>query len=267
MILVFALLLLLLGIPIINLLSVSSSSSTGKAVAIIGHRGAGGLAPENTLPAIDSGLSHHASYIEVDVRVTRDGELVIMHDKGIDRTTDGKGDIHELTFEEISRYTVMSSSARVPLLREVLLKIKDSGARLLIEIKDPSLYPSLVDKLVALIEETGAVNNVAVFSFDKDIVKQVKERLPAIETGVFCLGFDCNGDGVDVVSPHWISLLYSPSLVRRIHAKGAKVFVWTVDRAVWMRYVYKRNVDGIITNRPDILNALLHDELAEATKK
>jgi len=254
---------ILVLIPVINVVRAYFMKYPSQEIIKIGHRGAAGLAPENTLFAIDSGLSYHVNYIEIDVRETRDGQIIVMHDKTVDRTTNGTGAVDDLTYPEIAELDASQgfkqySVVKVPLLRDVLLRIKESTAKLLIEIKDPSLYPDILSKIEAILKETQTLDQVAIFSFDKSILGKAKGMFPKVETGVFSISFEYTFQNVEYISPNWISVLYFPSIIDSIHKHGKKVLVWTPDNAFWMKYLLKWKVDGIITNRPDILNSVLY---------
>jgi glycerophosphoryl diester phosphodiesterase len=250
-------------IPFINLLLVSTKNLRHSGILIVGHRGAGNLAPENTLAAIDSGLSYHADFIEIDVRETLDGQLIVLHDKTVDRTTNGTGKANTLSYDKISqlnasvKFNSYKAVTRIPLLRDVLLRINRSNAKLLIEIKDPELYPGMVPKLTALIRETNSINKVLIFSFNPTVIEEVKKALPGVETGIFCIGFEYKRNTVNYICPNWISILYFPFIVEMIHKHGSKVLVWTPNNAFAMKYLIRKNVDGIITDCPDILATLI----------
>lgn len=259
------LLLFLVGLPLFNILRWRFSAPLPfKRIILVGHRGAAGLAPENTLPAFDTGISYHMDLVETDIRQTADGHIVIMHDRTVNRTTDGKGAIDKMTYAALQRFNASLSFpgyknvTRIPLLSEVLEKVKTAGSRLLIEIKDFHLYPDLVPHLVNTIKETGSENNVAVFSFDERPLELIKQQLPGVTTGLFSVGYKMPSPGlkVDYVCPNWITLLYFPSVVESIHKKGLHILVWTVDSPFWMRYLIAKKVDGIISDRPDLLAAL-----------
>jgi glycerophosphoryl diester phosphodiesterase len=260
---VFYFLLLVIIVPPLVNLSIASFIPLPKNIILrIGHRGGAGLAPENTLPAMDSGLAYQVNYLETDIRQTRDSQLVIMHDKSVDRTTNGTGSINKLTYNEINALNASKSfpgynnKTRVPLLQDLLKKISQSHAKLIIEIKDPGLYPGMIPRLVKMIQESQAIDHVAIFSFNKDAIQEVKETLPGVETGIFCLGLDGLNGSADFKAPNWISILYFPFLVNRFHRKSEKVLVWTPNNLFWMKYLCKMNVDGIISDRPDILTSL-----------
>jgi glycerophosphoryl diester phosphodiesterase len=265
MTLLYFFLFVLIGLPIINLCIAAFLPYPDKTIIKVGHRGAGGLAPENTVAAIHTGIVQGVDYAEVDIRQTSDGEIVIMHDKTVDRTTNGKGEVNTLTYSYISSLNASRSFssykgiARVPLLKEVLAEINQSNAKLIIEIKNAELYPGMIDQLVHIIKETNSLKKVAVFSFDKKSVKEIHEKLPGVETGFFCVGLEYPRDSASFNSPHWISVLYFPFIVKGIHQRGSRVLTWTPDSPFFMKYLLKMNVDGIITNRPDILQSVLSE--------
>jgi glycerophosphoryl diester phosphodiesterase len=258
----YFLLLFIIVPPLVNLSIASFMPLPKNTILRIGHRGGAGLAPENTLPAMDSGLAYQVNYIETDIRQTRDSQLVIMHDKSVDRTTNGTGAINTLTYNEINALNASKSfpgyknKTQVPLLQDMLTKINQSNAKLIIEVKDPGLYPGIIPRLVRLIQESNAIDHVAIFSFNKKAIQEVKEKLPGVETGIFCLGPDGLNGSADFKAPNWISILYLPFLVSRFHKKSEKVLVWTPNNIFWMKYLCKMNVDGIISDRPDLLTSL-----------
>jgi glycerophosphoryl diester phosphodiesterase len=183
-----------------------------------------------------------------------------MHDKTVDRTTNGKGLVHQLTYRQLSgfnaagKFSSSYSFVKVPLLKEVLEKIVSNRSILIIEIKDPGLYPGLVNGVASLVREARAEKNVMFFSFDLPVLQEVKKQLPGVKTGIFCLGYeDINRfPPSDYVCPYFLSVLYDPSIISRIHRKGRQVFVWNIDAVLMMKYLHGKKADGIITNRPDV---------------
>ena len=261
----FIILMAIVLIPVINLSSCKTVNIRRQSIKLIGHRGAGGISPENTLTAIDSGLAEGADFIEIDIRQTKDGEIVVMHDEKVDRTTDGTGKVQDLTLKQIKSFTITAfsnqdSQLKVPLLQEVLVKFKRLNTRLIIEIKNPEDYPGIVERLIAILKKEKDTKNLLVFSFDKESVAKVKAQLPQVITGIFCIGFEdlssYKNTGASYICPFWASLLYRPLLVEKIHNRDYKILVWTVDQPWAMKYVISKAVDGIITNRPDVFNTL-----------
>ena len=156
---------------------------------IIAHRGASGLAPENTMAAFKKAYDTGVSMIELDVQKTKDGHLVIMHDDTVDRTTNGKGKIEDLTLEEIKKLDAGSwfsseyTGEKIPTLGEVLEWAKDK-IKVDIEVKDYKQYRSMESELNSIIEENNAGKNVMVTSFSKDVLKRIKENNPELKTGL-----------------------------------------------------------------------------------
>ncbi len=152
---------------------------------ISAHRGFSAAAPENTIRALEAALAAGADVAEVDLRMTRDGQLVLMHDRSVDRTTDGRGRVSELSLDEIrgldagAWFKPEFAGARVPTLEEAL---RWSAGRLgfLLELKEyPERQPAFVDQLIATIEGCAAEGFVLVAGFDHVTLAEVKRRRPS----------------------------------------------------------------------------------------
>lgn len=226
--------------------------------AVIGHRGAADFAPENTMAAIDAGIAANADYIEIDIRQSKDGEIVVMHDRTVDRTTDGSGAVKDIDYAGLQKLNAATAqypnmqNVHIPTLAQVIERIKNSPAKLLIEIKDPQLYPGMVQKMCGLIKEMHSEDKVMVFSFNREAVAEAKHAIPSLTTGVFIFGIEnINAiKNVNYICPHWATLLYTPGIVETVHNKGMKLFVWTVNSSFSINYSIAQGVDGIITNHP-----------------
>jgi len=242
----------------------ASSLTTHFRAMLIGHRGAGSLAPENTLAAIDSGIAHRADFVEIDIHQTSDGKLVVMHDKTVNRTTNGHGQIADLSYSEVSKLSIkdekgiLRKGLRVPLLEEVLAKISKSETKLIIELKNPDKYPGILDNLSQVIKNQAVQKKVMVFSFDKASLRAFRKLMPEIPIGAFCFGQEniYKLKDMDYICPSIYSLYLRPEIVDDIHQLGKKIFVWTLDKPGQMRFALKKDVDGIITNRPDVFRRL-----------
>jgi glycerophosphoryl diester phosphodiesterase len=168
--------------------------------------------------------------------------------------------VHELSYSQLQRFNASKAAkgyfapTTIPLLKEVLERMKDSEAQLIIEIKDPSLYPGISERLAAIINDSHMANRVLIFSFDPEIVFAMKQLVPQVKTGIFSVGPEqLNLAGkVDYYCPSFVSLLYYPGLIKKIHAKGCKAFAWTVDSSFWIKFLLHHNVDGIISNDPKL---------------
>ena len=245
-------------------------------VLCIGHRGAAGLALENTLDAIDLALALGVDIVEIDIRATRDGQIVVLHDAGLDRTGHGNGLLHTLTYQQIkSQHSTLRPGQGVPLLSEVLQRIADAPARqtadspvrpaaappvrLMIEIKSPGLYPNLVTDLCSQIRSANYTDKVIFFSFNRKVLAALHNVLPSVAIGIASLIplRPSRLHGIDYLALHWMIFLLFPGYIRVCQKRQCKVFAWTVNHKRVMKYLIGKNIDGIITDRPDILKGLI----------
>lgn len=227
---------------------------------IIAHRGGAGLGCENTLACIEKGLAcSRADMVEIDVHLTRDGEVVVCHDPDVDRTTDGKGMIEDLTLQEIKSLHIKDSdgkttSYRIPTLREVLTRIC-SRAEVLLEIKrsdnrDDGLEKACLD----IIRECGAYGRVTVQSFNDIVLERFHAMDPSIrlEKLLFVRPF-CWKEVEEkpyIASYNIFRLgLVTRRFVEKMHARGKEIKVWTLQTP---EQFHADNLDGIITDRPDL---------------
>lgn len=227
------------------------------------HRGGAKLGPENTTEAFDRGLSAGADGLEFDVRLSRDGEVVVMHDATVNRTTPGRGPVSGFTAEELARW-------RVPRLADVLSRYPDVG--FIIEIKEPS--HTLARKVVDLVREHSAVDRVALGSFHAAPLRLARELEPRIPTGAskpeIRVALYASYVGL---APRWASYrslqvpersrgrrVVSQRFVRAAHKAGVVVQVWTVDDEADMRRLIDWRVDALISDRPDIAARIVQEE-------
>lgn len=248
---------------------------------IIAHRGASGVAPENTLAAIEQAIAMGVDCIEIDVRLTKDDEVYLMHDSKVNRTTNGTGHIRFLNSSQINQLDAGSwfhpkfSDEKVPTLRKVLA-VCNNKTKLLIEVKSAnrSRYPMIVKKISDLIDEFQAHQWVTVQSFDTNVLHLFQWENPKLQISkliVYNIGlsplkiyFDeklRRGNLLDVDYLAGINVDYryaTQRLVDRIHDANKKVYCWTANQTRPMKRLLKLGVDGIITNYPDKLKQLLN---------
>ena len=226
-------------------------------IEVIGHRGAAGLEPENTLRSVRRAIELGVDRVEVDVRVSRDGRLVIMHDETVDRTTNGHGYVRELTLNEL-RSLDAGMGEKIPTLEEIL-EFTMGKAKLEIELK----VPEATEPTIQLIEELNAENDVILISFIHELLDRVFDLNPNIKTGA--LFFDVPKDilrialKVHASSIHVYYRNVNSELVREAHKSGLEVAVWNPNRIEEMREMIGLGVDAIGSDRPDILIHLLRD--------
>ncbi len=231
----------------------------------IAHRGWSAVAPENTLSAFEMAVKAGADAVEMDVHSTLDGEIVVIHDTDMDRTTDLSGPVSGKTLAEVkmadagSRFDSGFEGERVPTLEEVL-DLLSARAIAIIEIKGQGI----AEGVVRSINRVRAFDNVVVKSFNPEEVLAVQELDASIPRALL-IGGRAAGDyarGVEIAhsvagvgggaaSIAWP--IVSPELVEAIHSRGPSVWAWTVDDVETAVRMLDAGVDGIISNRFDIL--------------
>ena len=268
----------------------SSRIRLSRPVLNIAHRGASGRAPENTLAAVHAAIEDGADLVELDVRRTRDGALVLMHDSTLDRTTDARWvyprrapwRVADFTLDQIRLLDAGAwkgrafTGERVPTLEEVLWLLEGTGVGLLLEVKKPGLYPGIVREVgTALWSEPGFLvpavraGRMIVQSFDIEAMKEHKVAEPAIPVGL--LGCPPVGHlpvlatWADQVNPRHSRV--DDRYVAQVHLAGMTSLVWTVNRARGMRRAINLGADGLITNRPGRLTQLLGPNRSAARER
>lgn len=245
---------------------------------VIAHRGASGIAPENTLIAFSKAIEIGVDRIELDLRQTIDGEVVVLHDKTINRTTNGWGSIRKTSLKKAKRYSAGSwfhhkfSAERIPTLRETL-ELVNGRTTLLLEIKNGSPYHHGIERnIVKLLDEYKAHDWCIVQSFNDRILNNFR-TLPDLHSDVQKLfaafipvapfyggsRFSYKRLGsYDFAEEVNINYKYvSPLVVRKVHKMGKKVNVWTVNEPYNLKKYIRMGVDGIITNHPEKLKRLI----------
>jgi glycerophosphoryl diester phosphodiesterase len=227
------------------------NSKGGYVVQIMGHRGAAAYEPENTLRSIRTALAMGAAAVEVDVQLTRDGELAVIHDGTVDRTTNGKGPVRDFTLAELKGLDAGRGEA-IPSLAEVAAEVAGK-AHLVIEVKHPEAAPALLK----FFQSRDIFQQAHVISFWHPVVKAMKAREPRLRTGVLLVG--CPADPVGLAQAALAEALVlhygyvTPDLVSAAHAAGLLVYIWNIDDVETLKPYLAMNLDGIGSNSPDIL--------------
>ncbi|MEU9669449.1 glycerophosphodiester phosphodiesterase family protein [Streptomyces bobili] len=254
--------------------------------AVIAHRGASAYAPENTLAAVDAAADLGVRWVENDVQRTKDGTLVVVHDDSLSRTTDveevfperAPWKVKDFTAAEVARLDAGSwfgpgfAGARVPTLTEYLRRVEYHGQKLLLEVKNPELYPGIEGDTLKVLADEGWLDGehltgrLIVQSFSAGSLRAVHDLEPSVTTGL--LGKPAVRDlpsyaaFADLINPSYVSL--TAGYVSAVHAVAGphgsplRTFVWTVDDASTARRMAGYGVDGIITNRPDAVARALY---------
>ncbi|MEU0023934.1 glycerophosphodiester phosphodiesterase family protein [Streptomyces sp. NPDC006335] len=258
----------------------------GTPPVVIAHRGGSAYAPENTLAAVDEAARLGAVWVENDVQRTRDGQLVVLHDESLQRTTDveqvfpGRAPwkVKDFTAAEIARldaggwFSTAYAGARVPTLKQYVHRVDLHRQKLLLELKNPELYPGIERETLKLLGNEGWLDRkhrsrLVVQSFSATSLRTVHDLEPGVRTGF--LGTPPVADlhayaaFADQINPSYTSV--SRAYVSAVHAfngphdKPLEVSTWTVNTAADARRVAGYGVDGIITNKPDVVRDALPD--------
>ena len=234
---------------------------------IIAHRGASSVAPENTLAAFQQAADFRADYFEMDIYLSKDDSLVVMHDKSVNRTTDGSGFVTLLDYSQLAELDAGSwfdakfAGEKIPTLKEALLLAKANNIKACIEIKGTK--EGIVEKTIELVQKLGMENEVIIFSFSYTqivLAKQLNAAIPALYLVEFisledideaaAAGAQAVGAGNEVDLP---TLDYA-------HDKNIEIWRWTINGAAQMAAQMALGIDGIITDYPQLLRGILNDD-------
>lgn len=234
---------------------------------IIAHRGASSLAPQNTVAAFKKAVDIGADGIETDVHLTKDGKLVICHNYEIDETSDGKGKISDMTFDEIRQYDFSSgfssefAGEKIPTLEEFLCCAKDLE-KIIIEIKTPERENNIAKKTVETVKEFGLLSKTVFSCFSTQIIRQCKA---ADKSSRIAQLFDMRTKNVtqilsdptgfckenDIDELHPIIFFISEEFVKKCNESSVETYFWTVNDASSKDDLEKIGVTGIITDVPE----------------
>jgi glycerophosphoryl diester phosphodiesterase len=270
---------LLFAVALVGLTS-APSAAADPDVDVIAHRGSSGAAPENTIAAVRLALSHRSDVVENDIQRTRDGELVIMHDTTLTRTTDveqvfpdrAPWTVASFTLAEIKQLDAGSwfapefAGERVPTLAEWVEAV-GNRAGMLLEPKAPELYPGIEVDLDKELRSLPAFNRavragrVVVQSFNHPWLRTYKDLAPDVPVGLLfsrkptTTEIDAAATWAQQVNPSLAAT--DEAIIQAVHAHGMEIHVWTVNGGADMRRAIRWDVDGIITNYPQVLRDIL----------
>lgn len=243
------------------------------AAGIVAHRGASGYAPENTISAIKKAIDLKSEFVEVDVQMTKDGQIVVIHDLTVDRTSNGEGEVKNLTLKELQAFDAGSwfnskfTGEKIPSLEDIL-KLDYGESKLILEVKNvDNLYPGIEETINRLVEKYNFQSKVVYKSFTPEVLKRFEELAPKTErlyvTIGSVLGFLVIDDWLrfgslfDVENIQYLQVhrfLVSKRLIKKCQKKGIKLIVWDVHDKVKMRKYERWGVDLIETDFPDYLD-------------
>lgn len=230
----------------------------------VAHRGASGHAPENTMAAFHKAFEMKADYIEIDVQMTKDGELIAIHDTTVNRTTNGTGHVGDFTLEEIreldagSWFSDAYAGEKIPTFEEILDEFRGKIG-ILIELKSPELYPGIEEKVAeALIERNMHKPNngkIIIQSFNHETVRKSKELLPNMPHGVLAGASWANVTEEQLTEFATYADYFNPNmnivtheLVNAVHEAGLKIYPYTSRSQDQALRLFDLGVDGIITD-------------------
>jgi glycerophosphoryl diester phosphodiesterase len=214
----------------------------------IGHRGAAGHAPENTLAAIQKGIALGVDFVEIDVRRTADGVLVVLHDETVNRTTNGKGRVDRLSLQEVKTLNT-GNGDHIPTLEEVL-KMVAGKAGLMLELK----VKGVAQQTVEAVREAGFRDPVIYASFLHDELKHVRTAHPAASVMVLFSGLSRASVACAAKYGPYVGLRHDKAtrpLVDAFHRADLLVFVYTADTPSDIQHALSLDVDGVISNFPE----------------
>lgn len=226
------------------------------------HRGASGYAPENTLPAFDLAAKQEADGIELDVQLTKDGEVVVIHDERIDRVCARKGFVKQYTLQELKEFSFhnhMSEYAgvQIPTLQEVYEQVAPTGMCVNVELKTGIFfYEGLEEKVLEIGRAYDMENRVWYSSFNHETLMKLKQLDPCVRTGMLYADGIVDAVhyakkiGVNAIHPALYNLQYK-GFPESCKKEGMPIHVWTVNEEADMERLVKQDIAAIITNYPD----------------
>ncbi|MEK3885481.1 glycerophosphodiester phosphodiesterase [Paenibacillus sp. PL2-23] len=234
------------------------------SVLISAHRGDITTAPENSLPSVRDAIDRGIQSVELDVQLTKDGIAVLNHDYDLKRMTGYAVRVPELTYEELSQYSIgrdeEGNPIPIPMLSEVLAEAQ-GRIKLLLDLKPYGPGEELVQEVVWIVQQFEMEEDVYIQSFDKETLRHIRAIAPDIKIGqilYFALG-DLTALDVDFYTIEKVML--TEQLVEKAHANGREIWVWTVNSRSNMLEVLKFQVDGIITDDPALAQSLVEVDL------
>ncbi|WP_211748570.1 glycerophosphodiester phosphodiesterase [Paenibacillus sp. Marseille-Q4541] len=241
-----------------------------KSPLIIAHRGAKGEAPENTIAAFELALEQGCDAFELDIHLSQDGEIMVIHDDTVNRTTNGEGKVKDMTFSELRMLDAgqwFDSSYEgqvIPTLKEVF-DLAPDHLIINVEIKG-GISEGVEEKLLALLEDYDMFERVVVSSFHFDSLRTLESLNPEVKTGLlYTQNFACpkqlpEAAGVNAYSLHPYFIQLEEGDYDSVQQEGVQIFAWTVNEVVDMQKLLEIGIDGIITDYPGRLKTLVEEK-------
>ncbi|MEX1377383.1 MAG: glycerophosphodiester phosphodiesterase [Eubacteriales bacterium] len=236
---------------------------------IYAHRGASYAAPENTMAAFELAYQMKADGLELDVQLTADGHVVVIHDDEVDRTSNGTGIVERLNYSDIKAMDFGSwksnefKGEKIPDLVDVCKLIKDKNMLLNIEIKPTVRSSEIEAKVIDICKSFDIVEQVVISSFDHYCLRRIKKQFKQIETAILYQSGIINAGAyakrtvkADGIHPHQYAIV--AECVKSAVKNGMKIRPWTVDDVeIFKRIAKVKYITGVITNKPDVMRNTL----------
>jgi glycerophosphoryl diester phosphodiesterase len=266
--------LVMLGLAVAT---VAPARAAGPAVRIAAHRGGAGLWPEASLGAFRNSIALGVDFLEFDLHMTADGEVVVIHDPTLERTTTGHGAVRDATLADLARVRIKGrdggvTGEPVPTFAQVLDLAAPTAVQVLPEIKvgpDRKPYAAIEAKVLALLQSRGMLERTTVQAFDPETLARLRTLEPRVRTMLLVGGGRVKREGAEpVAAVRWARdagatdlgvdyRLVGADVVSAARAAGIRLSVWTVNDEADLRRMIDLGVDIVMTDRPDVARRLL----------
>jgi glycerophosphoryl diester phosphodiesterase len=221
-------------------------------VLIVAHRGASAYEPENTVRSFERAFQLGADFVELDVRLSEDGWLVVIHDQAVDRTTNGSGLVRDLTLNKLKALDA-GKGEKIPTLTEVLERFRETKHRFFVEVKEPGLEEKLLDTIIG----HEAEDSVVITSFYHTVLRKIREMRKDIKCGAIFACQPVNPEKLAIAAEASILLpklqYVNAEMVSRAHKNNLSIIPWPINDKDDAKKMINLDVDGIVTDKPDIL--------------
>ncbi len=282
---------IIISISILLLTGCGTKDTTTQKIRVVAHRGGAALAPENTLAAFTMALEYDVDSVELDIHLSSDGALMVIHDPTLMRLTSKEGSVSDYTAEELAQFDVAATfkygrhyfgMQKMPTLEEVIELVEEKATRPVnyqIEIKvkaDGSRYEGIEQKLIDTLNTYGIVDRTIAISFNFPTLETLRTLEPKLKLGALIskeylsskgiTGPEAVAKNMKALNVEYVSIkadYLSQGLYDQLRSQDLGVGVWTVDDTITMRKFVNMGVDFIATNRPDLLNKVLDRKVKE----
>lgn len=246
---------------------------------LVAHRGYSAVYPENTLLAFEKAVENGANCFELDVQRTKDGKLVCLHDVTVDRTTNGTGNIKNLTWDYVKTLDAGSgknsqfAGEKIPSLDEVFERFKNENVFILIEMKNDNNYVGIEKQIADLIKKYMIEEQVLYFSFDWESVNKIKQYYPLITTGLLASGTSLLDDALSAallnkhsfISWDYYTLLNNPDYITLWRKNGLSVNTWTVNNINTLQTLHDEGINMLTSDYSNYLTEIKDINLIDIT--